>query len=188
MNNLTRIILLGIVLLSASSTAQAFTTVDLDGTNATGINNLDIGGTAYDVVFEFTAINISDLPPVGCGSSVPCDAFFGNESDAAAAMTAINLALNSTAAETVGSQQPPKFSYFVPYSVSSQGVEAQQGTYSTMMWLPVGASLDADEVVEMARFSPAVVPIPPAAWLFGSALAILGWVRRRTGNALPSVK
>jgi hypothetical protein len=182
MNNLTRIILLGIVLLSASSAAQAFTTVDLDGTNATGINDLDIGGTAYDVVFEFTAINTSDLPPVGCGSSVPCDAFFGNESGAAAAVTAINLALNSTAAETLGSQQPPKFSYFVPYSVSSQGVEARQGTYSGI-WLPVGASLDADEVVEMARFSPAVVPIPPAAWLFGSALAILGWVRRRVSSS-----
>ena len=116
-----------------------------------------------------------------------CDAFFGNESGAAAAMTAINVALNSTAAETVGSQQPPKFSYFVPYSVSNLGVEAQQGTYSAF-WLPVGASLDANEEVEMARFSPAVVPIPPAAWLFGSALAILGWVRRRTSSALPTVE
>ena len=25
----------------------------------------------------------------------------------------------------------------------------------------------------------AVVPVPPAAWLFGSALGLLAWVRRR---------
>ena len=28
-----------------------------------------------------------------------------------------------------------------------------------------------------------VVPVPPAIWLFGSALAGLGWLRRRRGNA-----
>ncbi|HJP04021.1 MAG: VPLPA-CTERM sorting domain-containing protein [Gammaproteobacteria bacterium] len=31
------------------------------------------------------------------------------------------------------------------------------------------------------------VPVPAAAWLFGSALAGLGWIRRRSaGDALPT--
>jgi hypothetical protein len=49
-------------------------------------------------------------------------------------------------------------------------------------WLPFGtAEIPSSSTVDFARFSlPAtVVPIPPAAWLFGSALGMLGWIRRR---------
>jgi hypothetical protein len=28
------------------------------------------------------------------------------------------------------------------------------------------------------KFDVAVVPIPPAVWLFGSALGVMGWMRR----------
>jgi hypothetical protein len=39
------------------------------------------------------------------------------------------------------------------------------------------AANQADDVLTYARIS--VVPVPAAVWLFGSALGLLGWVRRR---------
>jgi hypothetical protein len=114
---------------------------------------------------------------------VPCDFFFGDPSAAQAAVTAIAAALNPSVAITVGSA-PGKIDYFVPYATGGGNVDAAQGTFvaDTTWFLSTDASLDADtDIIEYARF--AVVPIPPAAWLFGSALAILGWIRRRTSNA-----
>jgi hypothetical protein len=172
-----RIILLGMVLVAAVTPAHAFT-VDLDGTNATGINNLDIGGAAYDVTFDFVQADTA----ASCGAA-PCDVFFGDQTGAEAAVDAINTALSSTAAITVGSAI--KMDYFVPYAIAATDVNAWQGTnLETGFWIKsTNAALDTTDIIEFARFSPAVVPIPPAAWLFGSALAILGWVRRRTGAA-----
>ena len=178
MKSLTTTILLATALLFTGLAAHAFT-VDLVGTNATGISDLNIGGTAYDVAFQFAQ---ADTAPVACGSAVPCDVFFGDETAAQAAITAINAALNPTIAITVGSTE--KANYFVPYSQGGGSVEAVQGTFTAdSMWLSIGASLDNTDIIEFARFSPAVIPIPPAAWLFGSALAILGWIRRRTNDA-----
>ena len=171
-----RIILLGMVLVAAVTPAHAFT-VDLDGTNATGLSDLDIGGTAYDVTFEFVAANTADGPT--CAPSVPCDVFFGNQSGAIDAVDAINVALNFVSAVSVGSSVSAV--YFVPYAASGGDVDVRQGDGTIGTWGQIGSSLDADtDIIEYARFSPAVVPIPPAAWLFGSALGILGWVRRQT--------
>jgi len=173
MKNLARIVLLGIVLFSAVMPAHAFV-VDLSGTNADRIRDLEIDGTAYDVAFEFVDASTA----AACGSTVPCDVFFGNGSGALAAVTAINFALNDAGAESVGTG---KISYFVPWS--SNGADSEQGTYiNDTMWVGIGGLLDPADTIEYARFSPAVVPIPAAAWLFGSALGILGWIRRRTSN------
>jgi len=159
--------------------------VDLDstGTNATGVRDLDIGGTAYDVIFEFVQADTAGP----CGTA-PCDVFFGDADGAQAAVDAINAALNTTAAVTVGSQS--KIDFFVPYAKGSQDVDSKQATnLGTGFWIAsTDAPLDVTDIIEFARFSDAaVVPIPSAAWLFGSALAILGWVRRRTSNSLSSL-
>ena len=34
----------------------------------------------------------------------------------------------------------------------------------------------------LGAWSIAVVPIPAAAWLFGSALGVMGWMRRKIGS------
>jgi hypothetical protein len=36
-----------------------------------------------------------------------------------------------------------------------------------------------DVVVDDLSFTATIIPIPPAVWLFGSALGLLGWMRRR---------
>jgi hypothetical protein len=182
MKHLATTILPAIVLLFAGIPAHAFS-VDLDGpdnNNATGIRDLTIGGNAYDVVFELAP---ADTAPVACGSALPCDIFFGNASGAQAAVTAINAALNGAAAITVGTATPRRFDYFVPYAKGAGDVDSWQGTFvADTTWLSIAASLDVTDFIEIARFSPAVIPIPAAVWLFGSALGILGWIRRRTGK------
>ncbi len=182
MKNLPTTFLLAIALFFVGLSAHAFT-VDLEGTRATGISDLDIGGTAYDVTFQLVPANTANT--VTCAPAVPCDFFFGDRSAAQAAVTAIAAALNPSVAITVGSA-PGKIDYFVPYATGGGNVDAAQGTFvaDTTWFLSTDASLDADtDIIEYARFSAAVVPIPAAVWLFGSALGILGWVRRRTGKA-----
>lgn len=44
--------------------------------------------------------------------------------------------------------------------------------------LPEAAGVDAGMALVVANST--IVPIPAAAWMFGSALGLLGWVRRRT--------
>jgi len=47
--------------------------------------------------------------------------------------------------------------------------------------------VSGDEGFVVANASLSAVPVPAAAWLFGSALGLLGWVRRRTASPLSAV-
>lgn len=182
MTNLRSRSIAAMALFFAGITAHAFT-VELDGTSATGIRDLDIAGTAYNVVFEFVQADTADT--VACAPGVPCDIFFGDELAAEAATDAVNAAMNSWTPfpTTVGSST--NISYFVPWDKSGGqvNVSSSQATIvAEMVWLRVGdADLDGTDIIEYARFS--VVPVPAAVWLFGSALAILGWIRRRISKA-----
>lgn len=190
--------------------AQAFQVIlDGSGTNATGILNLDIGGTFYDVTFESSPADTAVLCPGNGGSTYPCDLYAanppgdaGNETGATAAVTQIALALNDDV--SIGGDGNPvvlsvgsgQLEVLVPWrfdvNACNGGTGGTQGTCAQNAIPPFGAGswgalgIGLQEVqstltVDFARFAPAapVVPIPPAAWLFGSALGLLGWVRRR---------
>jgi hypothetical protein len=187
--------------------AQAFQVIlDDTGTNATHILNLDFGGTLYDVTFVQTiAANGQPCP------NYPCDLFEGDESGAEAAALVIVDALNedvliggsgNTAAVSVGPEVfgQPFDAVLVPWEYDTSGCFNAGGTSGTCsasgtldagvagswFFLPgINESLDIS-TQNFARFSPGgsvAIPVPPAAWLFGSALGLLGWVRRRTRNA-----
>ena len=202
MNTLRTILLPAIVLLFAAASAHAFT-VDLDGTNAIGIRNLPIdpdgGGpldpTAFDIVFE--NVQADTAGTVDCLTNLPCDIFFSDffpndtvrELAAEAAQDAINAAMNGWLPFPITVGPSTNISYFVPWAKSGGMVNvssAQATVVNQMTWLRIGdADLDGTDVIEYARFRLAVIPIPASAWLFGSALGILGWVRRRTSKASP---
>jgi hypothetical protein len=173
-----------IVLLLFCVSSHAFV-VDLDpndNTQAIGIRNLDIQGSAYDVLFEYST-GPHNTPQPG-------DIFI-DEAGALAATNAINTALNSVGTiQSVGSSMNNRF--LVPWefdtkSCGSQGDTGtctQEGRLFGGSWNGSFHELDStvDAPIEMARFSVAVVPIPAAAWLFSSALGILVWIRKRNLN------
>ena len=175
----------GIVLLLFCVSSYAFV-VDLDpndNTQAIGIRNLDIQGTAYDVIFEY-----SEGPH---STPQPGDIFI-DEAGAVAATNAINAALNSVSViQSVGSSMDNRF--LVPWEFDTKpcgsqgdtGTCTQEGRLFGGSWNSSFHELDSavDAPIEMARFSAAIVPIPAAAWLFSSALGILVWVRKRNLNA-----
>ena len=176
---------IGIALLLFCVSSYAFV-VDLDpddNTQAIGIRNLDIQGSAYDVLFEYST---------GPHNTPQAGDIFIDEAGAIAATNAINAALNSVSAiQGVGSSMNNRF--LVPWefdtkSCGSQGDNGtctQEGRLFGGSWNGSFHELDStvDAPIEMARFSATVVPIPAAAWLFSSALGILVWVRKRNLNA-----
>jgi hypothetical protein len=205
MKYLKNILILGALLFTCAS-AQAFQVVlDGSGTNALHIKNLDIGGTIYDVSF------VDSLPNVGTVRTCPnypCDPFDGDQAGANNARDIIALALNENVG--IGGSGSPvvltvgpslEDSILVPWlfdanscfnaggvsgTCASRGVkDSGAGTWEPLFGT---AEIISSEVVTLARFSPGgtVVPVPAAAWLFGSALGLLGWVRRRNRSALSS--
>ena len=206
MKNFSITVLAASAVLFSAVSAHAFT-VDLDGTRAIGIRNLPVDpdgpdlplpAVPFDIVFEF--VRADSAGEVACLPNVPCDIFFADifpndtvrELAAEAAQDAINAAMNGWTPFPLSVGSGPdgvtgNISYFVPWDKSGGQVNvssAQATVVNQMTWLRIGdADLDGDDMVEYARLRPSVIPVPAAVWLFGSALGILGWVRRRTRAA-----
>jgi len=172
----------GIILLLICVSSHAFV-VDLnpdDDTHATGIRNLDIQGTAYDVIFSHSA---------GPHNGPQTGDIFIDEASATAATLAINAALNSVSTiQAVGTSEDRRF--LVPWEFNTNGCGSQgdpgtctiEGRKFGQSWTDFFHELDSTSnnvPAEFARFSAAVVPVPAAAWLFGSALCLLAWIRKR---------
>jgi hypothetical protein len=174
----------GILMLLACVASHAFI-VDLDDHDGTaraiGISNLDIQGTAYDVIFEHS---------VGPHNNRQPGDIFIDEASATAATDAINAALNSIGGIAgVGVTNDNRFIVPWEFDTTSCGSQGDPGTCGWEgrsfggSWNGLFKELDSTNgnvPVEFARFSATVVPVPAAAWLFGSALGILVWVRKRS--------
>jgi hypothetical protein len=185
------------ILALASASAQAYQ-VNLDPTDtfATSIHALEIcagGGSGcgefWDVTFEY-----DDNHNVPAGAPNTGDIYAtpsNDEAGALSAATVIQAALAADGPATVGSVgSTPENVFYVPWEYDSSNC-AQPGSGTCVAFadgffgwgsVPVSSSeIDSNSGVQFARFSEAVVmPVPPAVWLFGSALGMLGWVRHRS--------
>jgi hypothetical protein len=179
------------VLISASAQATQVI-LDPTGSFATGITKLEIcpaGATGcgefWDVAFEY-----DDDHNVPGGAPNTGDIYAsGDQVGAINAGSVIQAALAADGPATVGEVgSAPENVFYIPWLYDDSGC-AQPGTGTCVAFIdgfngwgtvPVtNSEIGLNSGVQMARFS-ATVPVPPAVWLFGSALAMLGWVRRRT--------
>ena len=180
---------LALLLAGAGTATAAQVNVDDNG-NVLSITNLflllDEGTGFYNVNFvRDTGRNLygTDL------SGLP----FSSASDTVRALADVNAALNDepavpTGASTAGSE------IFFTGALSTIDELVGQGSelYDNGTWGPCLVTsdcndggvagqriLDPDAIETYATFSAGVVPVPAAVWLFGSALGVLGWMRRK---------
>jgi hypothetical protein len=153
------------------------------GTCVTGILNLDVLGTIYDVeIVVDTGANVFGSPT----TPSPVPTFWGDQAGAAAAVTAIVNALNSEggiagATGVAGSRYWIDIPWGTAYS--NLAVEFANGTGASWFYEGTGAcGFNVGCSAEgWALFTP-VVPVPAAVWLFGSALGLMGVMRRKLAS------
>ena len=153
------------------------------GTCVTGILNLDVLGTIYDVqVVVDTGANVFGSPT----SPSPLPTFWGDQAGAAAAVTALVTALNSAGGiEGATGVAGSRYWIDVPWGTSNFAglpLNVEFASVSGTNWVNSGQGacgfVPGCDVEGWALFTP-VVPVPAAVWLFGSALGVMGWMRRK---------
>jgi hypothetical protein len=154
---------LGVILLLVVGSANAATIVYSSPGVVTGIGGLDIGGTLYNVDFEAPG-DFSTF-----GGEVD---FWSTANEAITASGAINAIL--TAEGDVDVNNPERVVYQVLWG---DGCCAEESVNSSGLWFGTGGIPAFPNASIATAWS--VVPLPAAVWLFGSALAGLGWFRRR---------
>ena len=180
-NTLNSLLLAGLLL--GSNVASAATVIFELGTDrAIEIQNLQVDSTLYNVAFDPQATAETVY------GSFPGTYTFTTFDSAAAARDSINAALNADDAGAIG--EPGVDIDFGSFNVGYEGQSLGQldfvNTHRGVMedqtndWVTLGQnqwSYTLDEK-NYATFTPAVIPVPAAVWLFGSALGLLGWIRR----------
>jgi hypothetical protein len=197
---MNRILIAGFLCLACSS-AHAFTITYSDpgsNTNAIGITGLDIAGELWDITWDDTGDGVGDATdgnPADCRDIyayylTACPGTPSGSSGltpAIAAGNAIAAALAGSTATTVGSTSENTFD--IPYLYDNSSCN-QPGNGTCTVWVDgfngwqqnaIDSEISLTSTRELAKFTAHVaVPVPPAVWLFGSALGLLGWIRHRS--------
>ena len=132
------------------------------------IENLDIGGTLYNVDFD------ADTYSTFGGD----DDFWTTEAEASAAVDAINALFTTNSVYGVANGGIPDCQGAPCYTVK---FEPGSGilSYAFGDWLNAGAVAFGSDFDPLATAWSTAVPIPATVWLFSSALVGLGWLRRK---------
>ncbi len=155
-----------------------------DGTGQTcvsSVEGLDVLGTTYDVSFEVDQFTTVFGDPDGVLTRTPT--FWGDFSGATAAAVALASLFNALTGISGTTDGSDWLSWaLVPIGCTEGGCTVEEannigGDVWELTPGPIGTTTSLTE--PWAVFTPVVVPIPAAAWLFGSALGIFGWMRRK---------
>jgi hypothetical protein len=157
----------GLLCLAISANAATLYYSHPGSSYVTAIGNLDIGGTLYNVDFDADAYSTF-------GGD---DEFWTTEAEASVAVDAINALFVANSVYGIANDSIPDCEGSPCYTVKfepSSGVLA----YAFGDWLNAGW-VYGSEFDPLATGWSVAVPVPAAVWLFGSALAGLGWMRRK---------
>lgn len=171
--------------LVAMSTTASAATVEIVGDRLVGIRGLEVGGLTYDVTFAYD--NYANLSGTGAYQ------FFGDRDSAVSAATAIVQLLNDNNVRNVGpippdnTSPPLNASFYIPYdNVPGPGYPAPP-----QLWTAAGFGFSPwmlyPDVNRLTAFNDVIplfstVPLPPAVWLFTSAMGAMSWMRRRSSR------
>ncbi|MBT8131509.1 MAG: PEP-CTERM sorting domain-containing protein [Gammaproteobacteria bacterium] len=179
------------VLFSFASGVASAATVNTVACNADPVNTPDICVTSVDgVVINGTTYNVNfvydTFTNLNVGDNFPFYPTYGGPGDASVAVDAINLAINthSTHVERIlaagsstafSSYEVVKQPSAGPFQNTSRGIAS--GPAGSASFARVNGVVANEGLAPHAVFT--VVPVPAALWLFGSAIAGLGWRARR---------
>ncbi len=191
----SRIVLLSfavfaLVCLPAANAATIYYT-DAGQTVVTAIGDLDIGGTLYNVDFEATGNSATDFNTFENASVL--GASWATVLQAAAARDSILAELNSIDPPGLPTKPLVNTGFPILFEVlflgGSQSVTGFCKTTTALgncdtnlangsnIW--IGADSGNKQPTLVVAFEIAAVPVPAAVALFGSALGLLGWIKRR---------
>ena len=172
------IVIAGVMMLFGVSGSQAFNVETSEsGLNATGILNLDVGGTFYNLDF----LNGSADDPTIYGPSYNFDFDdVGAEAAAQSVVSALNTVDSVVFVGPGGLNSDDTF--YIGFSENLSLVNAKGANHSINDWFLISgdSAIDKRNEVVWAKFNP--VPIPAAVWLFGGGLVGLVGLRRRFKN------
>jgi hypothetical protein len=145
--------------------------IHYDGALVTAIEALDVGGTLYNVDFE--AISYTTFPG---------DIFFwaGDLGGASDAAVAINALLNTNVPVPNGSINNIGVSFYLIAWSGGFAVEGANSGPPPPADFFVFSTVTEPDPLALTAWSLTPVPVPAAVWLFGSALGLFGWMRRKT--------
>jgi hypothetical protein len=174
--------------------------VQVDGEHAIGITNLTISGTDYDVVFD-------DLYDASLSTAAGYDGWidvFGSGQSELAFDTTYDMAQLFSVAGVVGVKDLNGVDLTGPYNNfgvaiftdyddgipcfeggSAEAALARTTESTPGSWGPmIDSCVPYDNYLWAgANFKVSAVPVPAAVWLLGSALAGLGWLRRKQSRS-----
>jgi hypothetical protein len=157
-----RKLFIAVVLFVAQITGASAVTIHASGGEVTAIEALDLGGTLYNVDFEASSFSTF-------GGTTD---FWGDSAAAIVATEAINDVLNNSIYQLVNNVDG--YIYQVNYNGVSVWSVFNEPTLNWQVFGPNFSQIPSHDTAWSYT-----VPIPAAVWLFGSALAGLGWMRRK---------
>jgi len=154
---LTAVVVAMGLLLGTGATQAAEVIFDGNTTTAIGIEGLEVDGLLYNVTFPATTG--SELYGPSPNWSFP----FTGVDDGEEAVAAVIIALNNSAADTVGTAAPGDFSFYVGFGINQldTGITATDGSYVNQWIGPSGVEwVSYESTTVYADFTAASEPDP----------------------------